>query len=212
VLLRTEQPFELISHVVDMPLSAALQLRGSGDAPFLEGAITGSGGQLRLPALTMRIDRAVAAFDAQNPEHPKLAIRASARRLGIDLRAVATGRLDEVELVLSSLPPLTQSELYVLVTTGVLPEQLRQQGLGSRATLVGGYIANELLDFYFGSDSTEQGRSFAERFHFESGREISRNGVESLVVDFDLTDDFALRGERDVYEDFNMGVVYRIRF
>ena len=46
----------------------------------------------------------------------------------------------------------------------------------------------------------------------KAGREISRGGVESLVVDFDLDDRFALRGERDIYEDYNMGLVYRFRF
>ncbi|MBK8978935.1 MAG: translocation/assembly module TamB domain-containing protein [Planctomycetes bacterium] len=210
--VRTTRPAELQSYVVDLPLTAALRLRGTGAAPFLDGAVSGSDGRLRLPAITMRIDQAAATFDAADPAHPQLSIRASARRLGIDLRATAAGRLDDVELVLSSLPPLTQAEIYVLVSTGALPEQLRRQGLGSRATLVGGYVANELIDFYFGSDSTEQRDSLADRIHFEAGREVSRNGVESLMIDFDLTDAFALRGERDVWEDYNMGLVYRLRF
>ena len=54
----------------------------------------------------------------------------------------------------------------------------------------------------------------AEYFHFYAGREISRNGVESLTVDFDLdaNDRFALQAERDVYEDYNMGIRWRVRF
>src|SRR5690606_32377453 len=132
----------------------------------------------------------------------------------IDLTATATGRIDDIEVFLSSLPPLTQDELLVLVSTGARPETLRQRGLRGQATLVGGYLAQEILDFYFGSDSTEREESLIDRFHFYSGREISRNGVESLTVDFDLDSDgrFALQAERDMYEDYNMGVVWRIRF
>ena len=127
------------------------------------------------------------------------------------MEVTAADQLLDAARTLGLAPP---DEPYVLVTTGVLPDTLQQQGLRGRATMVGGYVAQEILEFYFGSDSTERGESLIDRFHFYSGREISRNGVESLTVDFDLEKDgqFALRGERDVYEDYNMGVVWRVRF
>ncbi len=56
------------------------------------------------------------------------------------------------------------------------------------------------------------------RLTFEFGNEISRHGEETWQVDFDIgglwvmPPNFGLRVERDVYEDFNMGLVYRWRF
>ena len=41
---------------------------------------------------------------------------------------------------------------------------------------------------------------------------MSRGGNESIVVEFRVGDRTFLQGERDVYEDVNMGFVYRIRF
>ena len=70
----------------------------------------------------------------------------------------------------------------------------------------------ELADYIFGSESTEAKEGFIDRFSFETGTEISAKGTESIVVEFRVFDRVYLQGERDVYEDINFGVVYRIRF
>lgn len=210
--IRTVQPIEVVTHVFNSPLAVSMRLRGTGEAPYLDGAVSSSTGSVRLPAITLDVTQALITFAADDPGNPRILVTAGTRRHNIDVTMTATGRLDAPEVLLSSLPPLTQQELFVLVSTGVLPETLQDQGLAGRATMVGGYLAKEIIDFYFGSDSTEQRESIIDRFHFYSGREISRNGVESLVVDFDITDNIALEGERDVYEDYNMGILYRIRF
>jgi hypothetical protein len=212
VLLRSRDEVEVVTNVFNAPLALSLTLRGSGSRPHLEGAVSATSGTLRLPAISLAVSQFLVTFSADDPLHPVLLLRASTRRHGIDVTLTATGRIDAPEILMSSLPPLTQQELFVLVSTGVLPDTLQRQGIGGRATMVGGYFAQEILDFYFGSDSTESGESFVDRFEFHSGREISRNGVESIVVDFDLDGGFVLEGERDVYEDYNMGILYRIRF
>ena len=78
--------------------------------------------------------------------------------------------------------------------------------------LVGAYLAEEVADYLFGSDSTEAKEGFVDRFTFEAGREMGPNGTESIVVEFRLTDSLYLQGERDVYEDVNIGLVYRVKF
>ena len=214
VQLDSNEPLAIAAYVLDTELDIAARLRGTGAEPHLEGAVSSQSGVLRLPALALDLERVVVNFRPQDPRHPLIEATATGRRHGIDITARAEGPLDRVEILVNSSPPLTQQELYVLVTTGVMPDTLRRQGLQGRATMVGGYLAQEIVDFYFGSDSTERGPTLVDRFHFYSGQEISRNGVESLTVDFDLVQDetFALRGERDIYEDYNMGLVWRLRF
>ncbi len=212
VEIHTKEPIDVVTHVLDAPVEVALHLRGTGADPQLDGAISASRGKLKMPAITFGIQTALLAFTPANTRYPDLRVVATARRQSIDLTATASGRIDAVEVYLSSIPPLSQSDLFVLASTGQLPAQLNQAGVAGQATLVGGYLATEIFDFYFGSDSTESGASFIDRFHFYSGREIGQNGNESMTVDFDLNDRFALQAEQDIYEDYNMGVVYRIRF
>jgi hypothetical protein len=100
----------------------------------------------------------------------------------------------------------------VLITTGSLPERLREQGTAGQAAMVGTYLANELAAWYLGGESTAQHESFLDRFSFETGREISDKGLETVLVEFKLNERFALQGERDVYEDVNGGICIRWRF
>jgi len=212
IAVRTEEPIDVITHVFNAPMSASFSLQGSGTAPFLNGAVSATRGTLRLPAMGLDVRQALITFLPEDPTRPRLLVRADTRRHGVDISLTVTGPADAPEVLLSSLPPLTQQELFVLITTGVLPETLQQQGLSGRATAVGSYLAEEIINFYFGSESTEAGESLADRIHVYSGREISRKGVESIVVDVDIWNGFALEGERDIYQDFNMGVLYRVRF
>jgi hypothetical protein len=212
VAVRTEEPLDIVTHVFNAPMSASFSLQGSGAAPFLNGAVSATRGSLRLPAMSLDVRQALITFLPDEPTRPRILVRADTRRHGVDVSLTATGPADAPEVLLSSLPPLTQQELFVLISTGVLPETLQRQGLAGRATAVGSYLAEEIINFYFGSESTEAGESLADRIHVYSGREISRKGVESIVVDVDIWKGFALEGERDIYQDFNMGVLYRVRF
>ena len=123
-----------------------------------------------------------------------------------------TGSAPNPEIVFTSVPPLPPEDLMVLVTTGQLPSRLREGGIQTQASVVGSYFAMEIIDAWFGSDSTEKGESLLDRITFETGREVSKDGLETLMVELELSDRFALQAERDVYEDYNMGVVLRFRF
>ena len=46
----------------------------------------------------------------------------------------------------------------------------------------------------------------------ESGQEVSRDGLETIRAQFRLFGNVFLEAERDVYEDYNVGLLYRIRF
>ena len=86
------------------------------------------------------------------------------------------------------------------------------RGTGGQAALVGTYLAEELAAWYTGGESMEDSTSFLDRFTFVSGKDISESGQESLIVEFALSESFFLQGERDVYDDYNGGIVLRFRF
>ena len=79
-------------------------------------------------------------------DRPEVMVRANGKRHGFDIKILVTGTLDNVEVFLSSSPALPPSDLLVLVSTGALPSTLANQGVQGNATLVGGYLLEELVD------------------------------------------------------------------
>ncbi len=208
--VKTLDPFVVKNNVLDGALHVQLAVSGDLSQPILSGSVSGPDSTLILPGVRLRTSTLLVDFAAANPRFPTVTATARGRRHGFDIQAVVRGRYDRPEIVLSSDPPLPADELIVLVTTGARPQALGgAQGVG---TVLGAYLAQELADWIFGSESTEAKESFLERFSVETGTEISRGGTESVIVEFRVLDRMYLQGERDVYEDLNMGVVYRLRF
>ena len=212
VRVETDEPFEIATHVFDSSLNGSLRLLGPGVQPYFQGSISGTGGKLRLPGATLEVQSVLISASESHPLSPELRVRAEGRRHGVRVSLQVRGRYPDFEVQLSSVPNLTRDDILVLLSTGVLPDRLRDASPQERAQLLASYLAGELVALYYGSDSTERGKGFADRFEIEYGSEISKNGLESVVVEFTLLDFLALRAERDVYEDYNMGIVLRFRF
>lgn len=206
----TKEPFAIRNNVLDGKLDVALAVRGTLANPVLEGTVSAPDARVLLPGIRLRATTMLVEWKRESPRFPTLTVAAQGRRHGFDVNVVVRGRYDRPEILLSSTPPLPPEELIVLVTTGARPESLR--GSAGVGTVLGAYLAQELADWIFGSESTEAKESFVDRFSIETGTELSRGGTQSIVVEFRVLDSVYLRGERDVYEDLNMGVVYRLRF
>jgi autotransporter translocation and assembly factor TamB len=206
----TKEPFVVKTNVLEGNLFAQLRLLGPTDEPRLQGTISGPDATVILPGMRMQASALLLQFTAENPTLPTLTLNARGRRHGHDVQVTARGRYDRPDVEFSSDPPLPPDELIVLVTTGARPSALRSTtGVG---TVLGTYAAQEFADWVFGSESTEAKERFLDRFTVETGTEMSRGGNESIVVEFRLGEHLFLQGERDVYEDVNMGLVYRVRF
>jgi translocation and assembly module TamB len=210
VAVTSDEPIEIVTNVVAGAIDAALTVRGTLEAPRPEGTFAMPTGTITLPGCQFRTTNALLTFPRDDPFFPRLDLVAVGRRHGYDVRMVVRGRYDEPEISLSATPSLPAEELAVLVTTGQRPSALRDTR--TVGTLLGSYLVQELADELFGSESTEAKESFVSRFEVETGTEISANGTESIVLRFRVADGVFLEGERDVYEDVNFGVVYRIRF
>ena len=208
--IATKEPFVIRNNILDARLDIAMAVRGTLARPVLEGTISGPEARILLPGIRLRASTLLIEFRRDAPRFPIITVNANGRRHGFDVNVVVRGRYDRPEILLSSSPPLPPEELIVLITTGARPDSLR--GSAGVGTVLGAYLAQELADWIFGSESTEAKESFVDRFTIETGTELSRGGTQSIVVEFRVFDDIYLKGERDVYEDLNMGVVYRLKF
>jgi translocation and assembly module TamB len=206
----TAEPFAIDSNVLEGNLHAQLEVLGDLSDPRLQGAVSGPDAYVILPGCRLRATTLLLQFTDENPEVPTLTVTARGRRHGYDITVNVRGRYDRPDIEFTSDPALPPDELVVLVTTGARPSALRgTRGVG---TVLGSYVAQEFADWIFGSESTEAKEGFLDRFTVETGTEVSRRGNESIVVEFKLGEHTYLQGERDVYEDINMGLVYRLRF
>lgn len=212
VALRTSEAFEVRTNVFDGKLALAAHLRGLGSEPRLEGTVSMQSGTLRFPGANLAVTSGVLTFAAANPFYPELLVRAEGKRMGIQITATVSGRYDRPEVLLASVPPLPPQDLITLLTTGQLTSTLTERGVTGQARFVGGYLAQEVIEAWFGSDSTERGESIFDRLTIESGREVSKNGVESVMAELSLGNRVSVQAERDQYEDYNMGIVLRFKF
>ncbi len=212
VAIKTVQPFEVRTSVFDGDLDILGHVRGKASNPRVEGTMSLHNGLLRFPGANLRVTSGLLTFSRSEPLFPDLLVHAEGRRMGISITMTISGRYDRPQLQISSVPPLTQQELLVLLTTGQLPSTLGERGVEGHARFVGGYLANEVFDAWFGSDSTDRGEGLFDRLTIETGREISKNGTESLLVEYGLSERLGVQIERDAYEDYNLGIVLRFRF
>lgn len=211
--LHTSSPLELRTHVADTDANLDLRLSGTGALPYLVGTIQANTGRLRFPGSQMDIESVLISFSESDPLVPRINATAAGRRYGYRTALTASGTYDNPDVVLSTQPALPPADAWTLVTTGLPPAQLQSRNSVGQATLIGGYLIEELAGLYLGGPGLEGDTlSFIERFTFEAGREVGRDGEESITVEFEVTDEWALQAERDVYGDYNGGVVLRLRF
>ena len=78
-------------------------------------------------------------------------------------------------------------------------------------TAVGSYLGQSLLQRVSGPSDPDE-RTLLDRVECAIGRDISRTGQETIETEFEITPRWYLRGERDRFDDYNMGVVWRLRF
>lgn len=206
------QPLAVDTNVFRGAIAGALRVHGPLHEPVLEGTLTTADARLILPGASLQVGAGTLRFTREAPAFPQVDVQATGRRAGVDVTLGVRGRFDAPEVLLGSQPPLPAPDLVVLLTTGVLPEQVRSDPAGRLGAVMGGYVVEGIADYFFGPDAGEARESFVDRLHFESGTELSSRGNPNLLLEYRIRDRFYLQAERDAYDDYNAGLVYRVRF
>lgn len=194
-------------------LQLDLSLKGTGDVPYYVGDATFNDMILKLPFFRFKVESGRFYYLESNPFMPNVHILAHGRRRSYDVDLVVQGPLDDLEIIGTSNPPLDNMAVIVLISTGKLPESIEEKGVGNEAVVQAGYyLGEELFHELFGSETTESQESLAERFALYVGTEVGNNGTDNILLEFNAKGPWYLQMERDIYRDYNMGVVYRIRF
>jgi translocation and assembly module TamB len=168
----------------------------------------------------MNLQAGLVRFQKTDPDRPKLDLVGTSTMRGYDITAVIDGPYDEPVITLSSVPPLPNEELLMLLLTGQPPKSSGTRSSGKNQSLnVAMFLGRDLLSRLFGGDSEESAEAIMDRFDVEVGRSITQRGDETIHSQFRLADDFLvdgdslyLTGERDYFDFYNGGIKFVFRF
>jgi translocation and assembly module TamB len=218
VALKAVDPFLIRNQFLRASVRPDLVLKGTGVSPVLAGRVFIDPSRLFLPAGTLRTEKGAISFREQAPDRPWIDLEGTTRLMGYDISMNITGFADDPRITLSSLPPLPNDELLLLVLLGTPPASGETEVAGSAGTALAVFLGRGFLNRFFGSGA-ETEEMILDRFETTIGRDITDTGEPTVESTFRLGEGFLwegdtlfLTGEKDRYDEVNYGVRLTVEF
>jgi translocation and assembly module TamB len=184
-------------------VSTDFRLHGTLREPIASGEARMSSGVVEFPFGSLSVKQARSWLTPEQPFLPQIYLTASAKRYAYDVTLEVTGTADKPLIHFSSVPSLTSEKIFLMLTAGELPRDEITFSTEQKAQRFAVFVGSKLLNSLgFGGTS--------ERLTIRSGEEISESGSQTYDVEYKLTDRWALVGEYDRFNDFNVSVKRRI--
>lgn len=218
IKVESENPIIFSNNLIKGKARPNLLVSGTGELPVVTGEIYIDPTTVKLPAGKLHIDDGLVSFLESAPERPIIMLNGNAKMKGYDITLQAEGPYDNPVVTLSSIPPLPNEELLLLVLTGKTPPSAGLNDSNNKST-VAVYLGRGLLTKLFGSESTDD-ESLLDRLELDIGKNITEQGDETIEAQFLLSDNFLrsngslfLTGGKDVWDDYNGGlrIVFNFR-
>ena len=201
---------EIRNNVVVARLAIDVTVAGKVQLPVPSGEILCRKGRLVLPFSAYAIDSAALRFNPADPYDPLIEATASTQVQGYQITAQISGTLRHPHVDVSSSPPLAPEDALVLASTGRLPAEMRRDGTSASAISVAlPFVGRELQRWVLGDGFADDGESILDRFVIRYDEERSQRGLPSVRLEYQLYDPWYLYGERDLYEAYNLGLMWR---
>jgi translocation and assembly module TamB len=220
VSITSRNPFVIRNNLTKGAVRPELKLSGTAEVPVLSGKVYVDPTVMLLPAGRLTFESGIILFDANRPDRPTLELIGTSRLLGYDITVLVEGPYDQPIVTLSSVPPLSNEELLLLVIAGKHPKQSEVNIASQRQSVnIAVYVGRDLIARWFGMESMEAGESIFDRFEVETGKALTRAGDETIDARFRITkgvlrdgDTLYITGEKDVFDFYNAGVRIVFRF
>jgi autotransporter translocation and assembly factor TamB len=220
VRLTSKKPFTIRNNLVRGAVRPELKLAGTGEIPVLVGEVYLDPTRISLPAGSLLFESGVIRFDPKRPDRPTLDLVGTSKMLGYDVTMLVEGPYDEPVVTLSSVPPLSNQELVLLVIAGQQPNSTDDAQASQRQNMnVAVFLGKDLMARWFGNDSVEAGESIMDRFEVGIGRAVTRSGEETIDAQFRIADGVLrdgdklyITGEKDIFDFYNAGLKIVFRF
>jgi hypothetical protein len=222
IRITTVEPFRIRNNLIRGTLRPELSLKGTGELPFLVGAVYIDSSRVLLPSGRLQVQSGLVRFLDNDPDRPQLDLLANSKVQGYDINVVIQGPLDDPVITLSSSPALPNDDLLLLLLTGQLPQGEAvsgTSGLGKGATNVIVYLGRDFLNKWLEDESTASDETILDRFELDYGRAVTKSGEQTIESTFRLSEKatrekrvYYLSGEKDKYDAYNYGLKVVFRF
>ena len=201
---------EIRNNVLVASLAVNVHLSGKAELPIASGEISCRSGRLALPFSSYRIDRAAMRFNPANPYDPAVEASASTQVQGYVLTVQVSGTFQHPHIEVTSSPPLAPDDALVLASTGRLPAEMRRDGTSASALSVAlPFMGRELHRWVVGDGFADDDESLLDRFVVRFDEDRSERGLSTVRLEYQLAGPWHLAGERDRYEAYNLGLMWR---
>ena len=204
----TQSRVWILSHFARLPLRLDMHLRGTGALPEPSGTVSARRGTINLPFTSYRVDNAVLIFPENSPFEPRIEASLRTRMVGYDVRLLVTGLLSDPRVTVSTSPPLPTNQALLLATTGIPPSETENTQQAALSVAIP-FLINQIREAVFGLQDPDSGPSSWDRFQMVLGEERSENGLTSARIEFFVGRRFYLYAERDGFENYNGGILWR---
>ncbi|KPJ99067.1 MAG: hypothetical protein AMJ60_06210 [Desulfobacterales bacterium SG8_35] len=220
IRITTIEPFRIRNNLIRGVLRPELTLKGTGELPFLVGAVYIDPSRVVLPSGRLQVQSGLLRFLEGEPDRPQFDLLAQSKILGYDINVVISGTIDDPVITLSSSPSLPNDELLLLLLTGQPPKEDAAGGAKGRGTTnVMVYLGRDFLNKWLEDESGASDESILDRFELDYGRNITKSGEQTVEATFRLSEYTAgtgkiyyLSGEKDKYDAYNYGFRLVFRF
>lgn len=227
VLLRLQDNLVVRTSLAQLRAGGAATLQGSVAAPVLFGTLEAREGFVVLRRHRFTLQSAAARFADPRRIDPILSVSAMARIRDYEVTMNLEGRADELQVRLSSTPPLPQEDLLALVTFGVTRAELGESAGAIFAGEAARLLAEEVLGLEGGTaafDVFEVETSGPEGGRVKVGKRLNERTLllysggftegarQTIRVEYQLLGPLLLSGEQDFRGGYGADVVLRLRF
>jgi translocation and assembly module TamB len=184
-------------------LSANLKLEGTLKEPVALGDLKINSGIVQFPFANLRVGQGFVSLTSENPYRPQLAVTASARTYGYDVKMDVSGFANQPVIEFSSNPGLTSEQILLMVTAGELPRDELNFSTQQRAGRLAFFLGKNLMS-KFGATGAQD-----DKLEIRSGENISEQGRQTYYLEYKLSDEWSIVGEYDRFGGLNAGFKWK---
>ncbi|MDF3059084.1 MAG: hypothetical protein K0R17_3299, partial [Rariglobus sp.] len=184
--------------------STHVRLHGTLGDPRATGEAVINEGKVLLPFATFVVRQGWVRLTETNPFEPQISLIGTGRRYGYDLRMEIRGTADKPQLTFSSTPALESEQVLLMVMAGETPQNEVSYTGRERAARLGAYLGQSLLKQLGGDPEA------TERLSVSTGERVSRQGRETYDIEYALNPRWAVVGEYDEFDEYNLGLKWRV--
>lgn len=227
ILLKLENDLVINTDLARLRARGTLRLEGTTADPIVFGTLEAHEGQIQFRKNRLALRSATARFIDPRRIDPVLDVLAEGRIRSYQVTVELHGRSNELDVQLSSTPPLSREDLLALVTFGVTGPELSRSGaglfLGEAANLLAqdflgldvGGIGPEVLEVQkseSGARTLEVGKRLTDRTMVTYSQGLGGAGDRKIRVEYELVGSLLVAGEQNFQGGYGADLIFRFRF